>query len=64
MHRAAAVGAGAGTRPHRYLDARGQRLCVVLDLDLVVAITCGAYDAEAQSTVPDRVMALVLASLG
>jgi CubicO group peptidase (beta-lactamase class C family) len=41
----------------------GQRLLVVPELGLAVAITCGAYDSANQMTTPGRVFNLVLSSV-
>lgn len=41
----------------------GQRLFVISELNLVVAITAGAYDAEDQSSTPETVLDLVIASI-
>ena len=52
--------------PHRTVMATGnggQRLYVLPDLDLVVAVTAGTYDRPDRSAAPDAVLAEVLAGV-
>jgi hypothetical protein len=43
-----------------YCGPGGQRLFVMREMGLVVAISAGAYDAQDQSRTPDAVLTVIL----